>query len=72
MKQTNGPLKAFMFVGLIGMDLSITTIGGFWLGRLLDRKQHTEPLFLVVGVLLGLAVGIFSLVPMVKSYIGGK
>jgi len=60
MKQTNGSLKAFMFVGLIGVDLAITTIGGFWLGRLLDRKWNTEPLFLIMGVLLGLAVGISS------------
>jgi ATP synthase protein I len=72
MKQTNGPLKSFMFVGLIGMDLSITTVGGFWLGRFLDRKLDTEPLFLIVGVVFGLAIGIFSLVPLVKSFIGGK
>jgi len=72
MKQTNGSLKAFMFVGLIGVDLAITTIGGFWLGRLLDRKWNTEPLFLIMGVLLGLAVGISSLIPLVKSFVGDK
>jgi ATP synthase protein I len=72
MKQTNEPLKALMFVGLIGIDLAIATIGGFWLGRFLDQKFSTEPLFLIVGVLLGLAVGILSLVPLVKSFIGGK
>jgi ATP synthase protein I len=72
MKQTDGSLKGLMFVGLIGIDLAITTIGGFWLGRWLDRSLNTAPLFLIIGVLLGLAVGIFSLIPMVKSFIGGK
>jgi F0F1-type ATP synthase assembly protein I len=33
---------------------------------------NTAPLFLIIGVLLGLAAGIFSLIPMVKSFIGGK
>jgi ATP synthase protein I len=72
MKQTDSSLKGLMFVGLIGIDLAITTIGGFWLGRWLDRSFNTAPLFLIIGVLLGLAVGIFSLIPMVKSFIGGK
>jgi ATP synthase protein I len=72
MKQTNGSLKGLMFVGLIGIDLAITTFGGFWLGRWLDRSQNTAPLFLIIGVVLGLAVGIVSLIPMVKSFIGGK
>ena len=72
MKQTNEPLRALMFVGLIGIDLAATTIGGFFLGRFLDQRLSTEPLLLIVGVLFGLALGIFSLVPMVKSFIGGK
>lgn len=72
MKQSNGPMKAFMFVGLIGIDLAIATTGGFWLGRKLDRWVNTEPLFLIIGVLLGLAVGIFSVFQMLKPFLGDK
>lgn len=70
MGKSNGPWRAMMFVGLIGIDLACTTIGGFWLGRLTDRWLDTAPAFLVVGVLVGLAAGIFSIAKMIKPFIG--
>ncbi len=70
MGNSNGPWKAAMLVGVIGLDLSSTTIGGFWLGRMLDRWLGSEPAFLIVGVLVGLAVGIFSIMKMIKPFIG--
>lgn len=70
MGKSNNPWKSMMFVGLIGIDLSCMTVGGFWLGRNLDRWLGSEPAFLIVGVLLGLAVGIFSIVKMIKPFIG--
>jgi F0F1-type ATP synthase assembly protein I len=57
-------------VGVIGVDLAATTLGGFWLGRIVDRAAGTEPAFLIVGVLVGLAVGIYSITRIVKSFFG--
>jgi F0F1-type ATP synthase assembly protein I len=70
MGKSNGPWKSAGLVGLIGIDLAATTIGGFWLGRLIDRAAGTEPAFLIVGVLVGLAVGIYSIIRLVKPFDG--
>lgn len=59
-----------MFIGVIGSDLALTTLGGFWLGRSLDRWLKSDPAFLIAGVLTGLAVGIFSIIKMIKPFIG--
>ncbi len=65
-----GPWKAMMFVGAIGFDLAATTFGGFFLGRLLDRRFHTEPAFLIAGLLVGLATGIYIIYKMVRRFVG--
>lgn len=64
------PLRGLALVGVIGIDLASTTLGGFWLGRSLDRWLDSEPAFLITGVLVGLAVGIFSVALLVKAFIG--
>jgi ATP synthase protein I len=70
MGKSNGPLRAAMLVSVIGVDLACTTIGGFWLGRLIDRWLGSAPAFLIAGVLVGLAAGIYSIMKIIKPFIG--
>ncbi|MBE3583212.1 MAG: AtpZ/AtpI family protein [Limnochordaceae bacterium] len=48
----------------LGVELVLTTLiyigGGVWLGRLLDRHWDRSPTFLVMGLLLGVAVSLWS------------
>ncbi|WP_274654315.1 AtpZ/AtpI family protein [Paenibacillus humicola] len=70
MGKATGPWKAVGLVGLIGADLAFTTVGGFLVGRAIDRAAGTEPAFLIVGVLVGLGVGIYSITKLVKPFLG--
>ncbi|KAB7707648.1 hypothetical protein F9802_06885 [Bacillus aerolatus] len=41
---------------------------GIFAGRWLDEKWNTEPLCLIVGLLLGITVGIFSMLRTVSHF----
>lgn len=64
------PWKALSIVTLIGIDLAVCTLLGFWLGQKVDAWLETSPLWMIVGVFLGLAAGVFSIIPVVKKYLG--
>ena len=40
-----------------GFQFVFSILFFMWLGSLLDRRLHTEPLFLLVGLALGFAAG---------------
>lgn len=48
-------VQAFRFIG-IGWYIGISIVGGIVAGVYLDRWLETKPLFVLVGLLLGLAV----------------
>jgi F0F1-type ATP synthase assembly protein I len=60
--------KLFSSMGLVtGLGLSAvgSLLVGVLLGLFLDRSLHTAPLFLIIGILLGLAaatIGVYRLV----------
>lgn len=62
--------RAAAIVSVIGIDLAIFFLLGVALGRWLDRIFHTAPLFLIVGILVGLAGWVVSLLPIVKRLAG--
>lgn len=70
MSKMDNPWKAMIFVSVIGVDLAICVLGGFWLGRYLDNQFATAPLFLLIGLLMGLAAGIFSIYNLIRSFFG--
>ncbi|WP_338030759.1 AtpZ/AtpI family protein [Cytobacillus citreus] len=45
---------------------------GIFSGRWLDRYAGTEPLFLIIGLLLGLAAGIFAMLRLIQHYFTGE
>ncbi len=58
----NGAMVAIAVTATIGTELAVTTLLGFYGGRILDDKLGTEPWFLVAGVLTGVAIGILGII----------
>jgi ATP synthase protein I len=56
----NGHGKAFGYFALfseIGLVLFVTTLGGALAGRWLDAQLGTNPIFIIIGFLLGALLG---------------
>ncbi|WP_211342340.1 AtpZ/AtpI family protein [Aquisalibacillus elongatus] len=52
--------------------LSGSTIVGVLAGRWLDGYFDTSPLFLIIGLLLGLASGVYGMILLVKKFLGDE
>ncbi|MBO8172015.1 MAG: AtpZ/AtpI family protein [Bacillaceae bacterium] len=70
MRKSDSPWKMIALVSAIGMDLAFFTFTGVYAGRYLDRVWDTGPLFLLIGLLAGLAFGIYGVFLLVKSIMG--
>jgi ATP synthase protein I len=66
----DSPWKALSLVSLIGADLAICTVGGVWLGRKADLYFGTPPWFMIIGLLLGIVIGVLTIIPIVKKHLG--
>ncbi len=72
MRQNNRhPLKASALMTAISSQLVGSILIGIFTGRWLDGFVDTEPLFLIIGLLLGLAAGIFAMLRTVRQYYEG-
>ena len=49
----------------IGFLFGVLTIGGFFLGRLIDKKIQSFPVFSILLFLLGFGLGMYKLILMV-------
>lgn len=67
-KKDESPWRALALVSAIGIDLAITVLLGVWLGSWLDERMNTDPLFLIIGIFLGLAVGIIVIIRLIKPF----
>ena len=54
-------LKQAVRLGSVGIELAISTVIGWLIGRWLDGKFSTEPWLSIVGLLLGVVAGFRSL-----------
>ena len=76
----SGGMKSWVpALGLIGVGFFIagSIIGGILGGRWLDEKLDTEPVFLILGLVLGIVVAFLGVYNMIKPIIdymrkGGK
>ncbi|MCL0062770.1 AtpZ/AtpI family protein [Peptococcaceae bacterium] len=58
--------------GIIGLELAVMTVIGFYVGKQIDERFNTSPLFLIICLLLGLAAGIFSVVKTIEKLLAKK
>ena len=63
------PWKAMAVVGVIGIELAVLLLAGIWVGKQLDLYFQTSPTFLILGIFSGFAVGIWSVIKIVKPYL---
>jgi ATP synthase protein I len=72
--QTSGALMKRWYPGLqllgVGWYVSISIILGVLAGRWFDNKLDSEPLLLIIGLLLGITVafyGVYRIIPMIVN-----
>ena len=71
-KGNRHPFPAMALMSAILSQLAGSVLAGVFLGRWLDRNMGTEPLFLVVGLLAGLAAGVYGVFRLVHHYFSGE
>jgi ATP synthase protein I len=71
MKQRNRrPYKALGLMSAISAQLVGSILVGIFAGRWLDGTFETEPLFLIIGLLLGLGAGVYAMLRLIQQFSG--
>jgi F0F1-type ATP synthase assembly protein I len=65
------PMQAMGLMSAIISQLVGSILIGVFAGQWLDGYLHTKPVFLIVGLLLGLATGIYGLLKLVHHFFSG-
>jgi ATP synthase protein I len=68
--KNRNPYKAMALMSAIVSQLVGATLVGVFGGMWLDSQIHTKPLFLVIGLLLGLATGVYSTIRLINRFLG--
>lgn len=72
MRQKNRhPLQAMALTSAILSQLVGSVLIGIFSGRWLDHWAGTEPLFLIIGLLIGLATGVYATIRLIKHFFSG-
>ena len=75
-KKKTKSLAAVMHVisvtSIIGFELAVMTVVGFYVGKQVDERFNTSPLFLIICLLLGLAAGIISVIKTIERLLAKK
>jgi len=58
---------AFGLIGQVGLYISAGALLGIAAGLFIDNRFHTSPLATLIGLLLGLAVGIYMVYRLISS-----
>jgi ATP synthase protein I len=73
MKQNNRhPLQSMALMSAILSQLVGSVLVGIFGGRWLDGQFGTEPLFLIIGLLVGLAAGVYAMLKLIQHYFSGE
>lgn len=65
------PYQAMALMSGILSQLVGSVLIGIFAGRWLDRTWDTEPLFLIIGLLLGLAAGVYAMIRLIQHFFSG-
>lgn len=68
-KRSENPWRAAGLVGALGADLVVCMALGYFAGRYVSNLTGGQTGWIVAGVLAGLAVGIFSIVLLIKRFL---
>ncbi|ADI28264.1 AtpZ/AtpI family protein [Geobacillus sp. C56-T3] len=62
------PFQAMALMSAIVSQLVGSILVGVFGGRWIDDRLGTEPIFLIVGLLLGLAAGVYAMLRLIRQY----
>ncbi|GLH64070.1 membrane protein [Parageobacillus sp. G301] len=62
------PFQAMALMSAIVSQLVGSILVGVFGGKWIDEKFHTEPIFLIVGLLIGLAAGVYGMLRLIRQY----
>ncbi|MFS0673160.1 AtpZ/AtpI family protein [Ornithinibacillus sp. 179-J 7C1 HS] len=62
------PHLAIVLVSTVSASLAGGTILGIFLGMYVDKLLSTKPIFMIIGLLLGLLAGIYGMVQSVNKF----
>lgn len=71
-RKDDNPWKAIALVSAIGIELAISVLLGVWIGRWMDGRFGTDPVFLLIGIFAGMAVGIWAVIQLIKPFTEDK
>ncbi|MBB6283088.1 AtpZ/AtpI family protein [Geobacillus subterraneus] len=67
-KKQRHPFQAMALMSAIVSQLVGSILIGIFGGRWVDNKFDTEPVFLIAGLLLGLAAGVYAMLRLIRQY----
>jgi F0F1-type ATP synthase assembly protein I len=59
----------FALFGEIGLIILVTTLGGSLVGYWIDRQLNTVPVFVVIGLLIGLTAGARAVYKLINRFL---
>lgn len=66
------PFKAYaLMTGILSQLVGAILVGIFG-GQWIDGKLGTFPLFLVIGLLLGLGTGVYAMIRLIRHFYSGE
>ncbi|WP_153728130.1 AtpZ/AtpI family protein [Salinibacillus xinjiangensis] len=70
MGKNQKPFHAIALTSAIVSNLSGCTLVGIFFGRWIDQKLGLSPLFLIIGLMIGLGAGVYGTIYLVNKYTG--
>ncbi|SHE96963.1 AtpZ/AtpI family protein [Desulforamulus putei] len=67
-KGKGDPLRALALASSISVEIAAATVAGFMGGRWLDSKLDTAPWFMLAGLLLGMAGGMWGVYHTLETF----
>ncbi len=58
---------AFGLIGQVGLNIALGALLGIGIGLFIDSKLHSSPIATLIGLLLGLAAGIYNVYRLISS-----
>lgn len=68
--KNQNPWRALAVVSVIGVNAAIFLLVGLWIGKKVDLYLHTSPVFLIIGMIVGIIFGIWSVIGLIKPFLG--
>lgn len=72
LKNNRNPFQAMALMSAIVSQLVGSILIGIFAGRWLDQHWKTDPIFLIVGLLIGLAAGTYAMLLSIRHFYSGE